>query len=161
MRAWVKFTFNRTMRCITPQGDLSFGELRFVTAPTESPTINKVTVFSSTSVQVFWEPVPEQSRHGIITKYTIHYKNERRNTESEMIVNASAVKATINALRQYTEYTFWMFAATSKGNSPKSNFKTATTAGKENLTNWPHFPVVRTQTNDAIKCLKLKGNHDP
>ena len=108
-------------------------KLRFVTGPTESPTINKVTVLSSTSVQVLWEPVPEQFRHGIITKYTIHYKDDSKNEESNMTVNAAAVNATINALRQGAEYTFWMFAATSKGNSPKSNTKTAATDGKENI----------------------------
>ena len=100
---------------------------------------------------MFWEPVPLQSRHGIITKYTIHYKDEGKNKESEMTVGAAAVNATINALRQEAGYSFWIFAATSKGNSPRSNTMVATTAGKKNLTNLPHFPVVRTQINDAIK----------
>jgi len=101
-----------------------------VAEPSASPSIIKVKVLNSTSVLVEWEVVPEQSRHGIITQYTIHYKETVKGKESAIVVKAPAVNATINGLKQKTEYSFWISAATSKGNGPPSGTKKATTDGK-------------------------------
>ena len=49
-----------------------------------------------------------------------------------MIVKAPVLQAIVNGLRQKAEYTFWIVAATSKGNGPVSNAVKATTGGKKN-----------------------------
>ena len=78
---------------------------------------------------MIWEPVPEEFKHGIITNYTIRYKEEIRNKESEMEVKAPALKTTVTGLNQYTEYSFQVLAATAKGYSPASEPYYATTPG--------------------------------
>ena len=88
-------------------------------------------MLNSTSVLVEWEPVPAESRHGIITHHTIHYKDVEKEKEGKMVVKESILKAIINGLRQKAEYTFWILAATSKGDGPGSNTEKATTAGKK------------------------------
>ena len=106
----------------------------FFAEPSSSPTIINVTVLSSTSVLVIWKPVPVESRHGIIVQYTVHYKevNKKNQKEGTMIVKAPVLQAIVNGLRQKAEYTFWIVAATSKGNGPVSNAVKATTGGKKN-----------------------------
>ena len=87
-------------------------------------------MLSSGIIQVIWEPVPEGSRHGIVTKYTIRYKDLVRDQTNEMEVTASASKAFVKCLRLYTEYSFQVLAATVKGYSPPSEMKYATTGGQ-------------------------------
>ena len=101
-----------------------------VTEPSASPTIGSVTVLNSTSVRMDWDPVPVEFRNGIITKYTIGYKDEVKQTERKMVVHPSSQNATINGLRQKAVYLFWILAATSKGDGPPSNTKKETTEGQ-------------------------------
>ena len=89
-------------------------------------------MLNSTGVLVKWEPVPIESRHGIITHYTIHYKDVEMEKEGEMVVKATILQAIINGLRQKAEYKFWILAATSKGDGPASNAVIAGTKGKRN-----------------------------
>lgn len=98
--------------------------------PTQSVTKPKVKVLSSTIVQLEWDPIPERFRHGIIINYTIVYKNEYTGKEKKSYSPASAVSIIVNGLRQSGEYSFWIFAATSKGNSPPSDVLMAKTEGK-------------------------------
>ena len=87
-------------------------------------------MLSSGTIQVIWEPVPEEFRHGIITKYTIRYKDLVRDQTNEMEVTAPTSKTFVNGLRLYTEYSFEVLAATVKGYSPPSVTKYATTGGQ-------------------------------
>ena len=98
--------------------------------PTQSVTKPKVKVLSSTIVQLEWDPIPERFRHGIIINYTIVYKNEYTGKEKKNYSPASAESIIVNGLRQSAEYSFWIFAATSKGNSPPSDVLMAKTEGK-------------------------------
>ena len=106
-----------------------------VTEPSASPTLNSVMVLNSTSVRVEWDPVPVEFRNGIITKYTIVYEDEVKRTERKMVVQPSVQTATINGLRQKAVYSFWILAATSKGDGPPSNTKKETTMGDQKLVN--------------------------
>lgn len=83
---------------------------------------------------MIWKPVPAESRHGIIVQYTVHYEgvNKENQKDGIMIVKAPVLQAIVNGLRQKAEYTFWIVAATSKGNGPVSNAVKATTGGKKN-----------------------------
>ena len=85
---------------------------------------------NSTSVLVIWEPVPAESRHGIITQYTIHYKDVERGNSKTTVVKAPASNATINGLRQKVNYSFQIRAATLKGNGPLSANVTVETLGE-------------------------------
>ena len=79
-----------------------------------------MTVLNSTSVLLAWKPVPVESRYGIITQYTIHYKDVDRGNSKTTVVKAPASSATVNGLRQKAEYSFQIQAATSKGSGPLS-----------------------------------------
>ena len=109
---------------------LIFVKLLYFAEPSQSATISKVTVLNSTSVRLEWKPVPEQFRHGIIIKYVIGYRDEDKKTESKMVIPQEALKAIVNGLRQSAEYSFWIWAATSKGTSPPSDTKKVTTEGE-------------------------------
>ena len=90
-----------------------------------------VEVLNSTSVLVKWERVSAEFRHGIITKYTIDYKDVERGENKTTNVTAPASSATINGLRQKAKYSFQIQAATSKGKGPFSTPpKTAETLGE-------------------------------
>ena len=90
---------------------------------------------NSTSVLLKWQPVPSESRNGIITYYTIHFREVEKNKNNSVEVKAPAESATVNGLRQKAKYKFWMVAGTSKGDGRRpSATKTATTDGKQNNT---------------------------
>ena len=90
-----------------------------------------MTVLNSTSVLVGWECVPKEYRNGIITQYTIYYRDELKKAEGTRVVIPPNKTVIINGLRQKAEYLFWILAATSKGNGPPSNTIKPTTDGKE------------------------------
>ena len=100
----------------------------YVAEPSRAPVLTSVKVLNSTSVEVQWQPVPEQFTHGIITKYVIFYTAEKT---GEKEVRAPLLKAVVNGLRQSVTYSFQVRAETVKGAGPKSDPKTATTGGKE------------------------------
>ena len=100
-----------------------------IAVPSKAPVLTIVTVLNSTSVEVEWQPVPEEFRHGIITKYVIFYTVEKETGEKE--VAASLLKAVVNGLRQSTTYSFRVQAATVKGAGPASSPKNATTKGED------------------------------
>lgn len=105
--------------------------LPFIAAPSAAPLLSNVTALNSTSVLVEWERVPKESRNGIIAKYTIYYRDELKKAEGTVVVKPPNKTAIINGLRQQAEYSFWIVAATSKGDGPLSNAVKATTDGKE------------------------------
>lgn len=102
----------------------------FLSEPAQSVTKPKVKVLSSTIVQLEWDPIPERFRHGVIINYTIMYKNEHSGKEKKNYSAASAESIIVKGLRQSAEYSFWIFAATSKGSSPPSDVLMAKTEGK-------------------------------
>ena len=106
-------------------------QLTFVAGPSAAPLLVSVTVLNSTSVMMEWESVPKEYRNGIITKYTIYYKDELKKAEGTRVVIPPNKTVIINGLRQKAEYLFWILAATSKGNGPPGNTIKATTDGKE------------------------------
>ena len=103
-------------------------KLLYVAEPSKAPVLIAVTVLSSTSIEVEWEPVSRELIHGIITKYVILYTDE--NDTREKGVPASARRAVVNGLRHSTVYSFQILAATVKGNGPPSAPKSAVTKGE-------------------------------
>jgi hypothetical protein len=100
-----------------------------IAVPSKAPVLTLVTVLNSTSVEAEWQPLPEEFRRGIITKYVILYTGDERTGKKE--VPASLLKVVVNGLRQSTTYSFRVQAATVKGAGPASNLKNATTEGKD------------------------------
>ena len=101
------------------------------TGPSRAPVLDSAEAINSTSVFLRWQRVPLEFRNGIITSYTIHFRDVEKNKNNSVTVKATGVSATVNGLRQKAEYEFWIVAATSKGDGPPSATKTATTDGKQ------------------------------
>ena len=104
------------------------------TGPSRAPGLDSAEAINSTSVFLKWQRVPLEFRNGIITTYTIHFRDAEKNKNNSVIVKATGVSATVNGLRQKAEYKFWLVASSSKGDGPPSATKTAATDGKQNNT---------------------------
>ena len=107
--------------------------MSYLTEPTQAVADTKVKVLNSTSVQLEWNPIPEKFRHGVIIKYTIVYKYENSKIENRIHCPGSAVLVRVNGLTQSSEYSFRIFAATSKGDSPSSEVMIAKTGGENRV----------------------------
>ena len=81
---------------------------------------------------VEWRPVSENLRNGIITRYIISYKDEENEKTEHKSILAPALEANITGLRQKTNYTFTIRAATSKGEGKWSDPRKTETKGKGN-----------------------------
>ena len=88
------------------------------TVPSKAPRLDSAETINSTSVFLKWQPVPLDSRNGIIIRYTIHFRDVEEKENGSMPVKAPVVNATVNGLRQKAEYLFWIVAATSVGDGP-------------------------------------------
>ena len=105
------------------------------TVPSAAPELYSAEAISSTRVLLKWQPVPRESRNGIIRHYTIHFRDVEKNKNNSLQVIAPAESAIVNGLRQKAKYNFWMVAGTSKGDGRRpSATKTATTDSKQNNT---------------------------
>ena len=124
------------------------------TVPSKAPRLDSAETINSTSVFLKWQPVPLDSRNGIIIRYTIHFRDEEKDKDGSKIVTASAVNATVNGLRQKAEYSFWIVAATSKGDGPPSSPEKTETKGKE-CNKFIGVPIRVFQTDN---CSKLASN---
>ena len=106
----------------------------YVSVPSKAPVLTVVTVLSSTSIQLEWEPVPQEFRHGIITKYVIRFTDKKETRTKDVLVSSlkdpKKPKAVVNGLRQSTTYSLQVLAATVKGNGTLSDPKSGTTEGE-------------------------------
>lgn len=109
-------------------GDL---KLLFVAEPEKPPQSVTIATIDSSRIEVTWKPVPKDFQHGIITEYVIlyNYSGEGKISEHKVLGNVSEV--VVGGLKQSTEYTIRVLAATVKGRGPASSPKSATTKGKE------------------------------
>ena len=89
----------------------------------------EVKALSSTSIFVNWSRVDEDSRNGIITRYTIHYEDVAKENNRTVDIPAPATEKIITGLRQKAKYSFKILAATSKGDGPYSDTKEEETEG--------------------------------
>ena len=89
----------------------------------------EVKALNSTSILVRWSRVDEDSRNGIITRYTIHYEDVSKGKKRHVDILAPATETIITGLRQKAEYSFKILAATSKGDGPYSDTTKEETEG--------------------------------
>ena len=128
------------------------------TVPSAAPELYSAEAINSTSVLLKWRRVPPESRNGIITHYTIHFREVEKNKNNSVEVKAPAESATVNGLRQKAKYKFWMVAGTSKGDGRQpSATKTATTDGKQNNTfiGIAHQITTTTTTTTTIIIISI------
>lgn len=89
----------------------------FLSVPSHSP-IN-VTAFNttSTSINVTWDPVPDDHMNGIIMGYRVFYKKaaEPMDDFSNLTVNSSVFDVEINDMEFFTKYEFQVLAFTMVG----------------------------------------------
>ena len=112
--------------------------------PSASPKFSEVKALNSTIILVKWSRVNENSRNGIITRYTIHYEDVANGNERTVDILAPATETVITGLRQNATYLFKILAATSKGDGPYSDPMKERTKGntfQKNLAmvNFNHF----------------------
>ena len=79
-----------------------------------------------------WSRVNEDSRNGIITRYTVHYEDVEKQDERTVDILAPATETIITGLKQKAKYLFKILAATSKGDGPYSNTTEEETEGNHN-----------------------------
>lgn len=70
---------------------------------------------SSTSLTVKWDEVPDEHKNGIITEYTIKYKNNYENDFKEKRANGNERTTELAGLEKYELYDVYIRAATSYG----------------------------------------------
>ncbi|XP_068689584.1 protein sidekick-1-like isoform X2 [Montipora foliosa] len=113
----------------TNAGDGKEANLTFKTAddiPSQPPVeLKPVNRISPTKLNVTWKPVPEQFRHGSLTKYIVTYQRVKVGdvkTEEEEVnyteVYANQTHVSLTNLEPYVEYKVSVAAATSKGKGP-------------------------------------------
>ena len=90
----------------------------------------EVKILESTSVFITWEPIPENSRNGIIKGYYIEYYPEDENKTAVLkddLPNENFTSHILTSLRKFTTYTIKVAAYTKAGIGPLSNktFKTS------------------------------------
>ncbi|XP_068728189.1 receptor-type tyrosine-protein phosphatase epsilon-like [Montipora capricornis] len=129
--------------------------------PTEPPTITNVTALNSTSILVEWSPVPEGSRHGIITRYTIEYTDKVKGNNKTVNILASASETIITGLRQQAAYLFRILAATSKGDGPWSVAKKKDTLAIPTVAPPSQDSVGTTEVNIPFKIKKTLSSGKP
>ena len=83
----------------------------FFAGPSKFQTITSRTVLNCTSILLKREPAPTVSQNGIIRSYTIHFRDKEKKENSSLSVEAPAINATVNGLRQKAEYLFWIVVA--------------------------------------------------
>ncbi|CAM5136593.1 unnamed protein product [Eretmochelys imbricata] len=79
---------------------------------------------SSTTVRVSWVPPPAQSRHGVITQYSIAYQAAGAGGSAKHVLDGIGRERSsweIKGLEKWTEYKVWVRAHTDVGPGPESS----------------------------------------
>ncbi|XP_065834466.1 receptor-type tyrosine-protein phosphatase delta-like [Oscarella lobularis] len=89
-------------------------------APSAAPEGLTVTSITSTSLNVKWSQVPEDSRHGVITGYDLKWG--RKGGPITEIASTSTRAHMLSRLDEFSEYNMSIRAKTSAGNGPWSDW---------------------------------------
>ena len=123
--------------------------------PSEPPTFLEVKALDSTSIFVKWSRIKENSRNGIITRYTIHYKDVAKGNERTVDILFPATETVITSLRQKAKYSFKIRAATSKGDGPYSNTTEEETEGNTFQSNLATYSKMVNFNHFGLKKLSF------
>ena len=104
----------------------------YTTVPSAPPTFVKLTVNSSTSVNVTWgEPADCRDWNGEITGYSVRYGEEGSGEGDRTVQMTSEIATTISGLNKETVYNVEMAAVTSAGTGVYSHPLTIETPNSE------------------------------
>ena len=109
----------------------------FFTVPSTAPTLVSVQTLNSTSIKVKWLAVPEESTHGIPTRYTIYYAYSDGKVDTKVVTPVKdpiTYQEVVSGLKESTEYSFQVSLSTAKGEGPLSVSKSSATEG---VCKWP------------------------
>ena len=111
-----KYTYIYIMKCDTLW-------LYNFSGPSESPMNIVITLISSTSFHVLWDPVPEMDRNGIITNYDVTYSQSTFQSLPHNVtvrVQGDDESVTLTGLEEYVVYSITVRAYTAIGAGPYS-----------------------------------------
>ena len=91
----------------------------FTTVPDGSPNNVKVTVLSSTEIEVSWIEVDPVDQNGIIVQYEVTYSSGSELNKS-IFIDGSLLMTNVSGLEEDTEYDISVKAYTSVGPGPSS-----------------------------------------
>lgn len=74
----------------------------------------------STSILVTWGEVPRDKQHGKILEYAVIYETPEGGAQREKRVGSPTRRIELTELKEYTEYSIQVLAATVKGDGPRS-----------------------------------------
>ena len=109
----------------------------FFTVPSKAPTLVSVQTLNSTSIQVKWLAVPEESTHGVPTRYIIYYAYSDGKVDTKVVTPVKdpiTYQEVVSGLKESTEYSFQVSLSTAKGEGPLSVSKSSATEG---VCKWP------------------------
>ena len=89
-----------------------------MTEPSAAPTGLSNTTFKSTYLVVSWKPLPVGVRNGIITRYTVCYRQVSGATGQ--CITSPTTSANITGLSPFKDYLLTVSASTYVGEGPKS-----------------------------------------
>ena len=102
-----------------------------IPAPSGAPTDVKNTKKEPTSLEITWKPPAVEHQNGIITNYTLKYR-EKGQRALFITVGGSKLSVVLHNLKKFTDYMVWVLASTVEGPGPYSERQTFKTAeGRE------------------------------
>ena len=81
---------------------------------------------SSTSILLYWDPVPPQFENGIIKGFKVEYQEDRPNSELAIIERFLVNWVLLDGVKKFTEYSVRVSAFTSIGYGPENNITVLT-----------------------------------
>uniref|UniRef100_A0A4Y0BIQ2 Down syndrome cell adhesion molecule-like protein Dscam2 n=1 Tax=Anopheles funestus TaxID=62324 RepID=A0A4Y0BIQ2_ANOFN len=118
--------YNIVVQAYTSQGsgppskEISLGTLEDV--PSSAPDSPKCDVLSSTSIYITWSPPPVDGQNGKIRGYKVSYIEMDDLYEKEPYTSKTNNQyLTLENLKKFTNYTFWVLAFTKVGDGVRTN----------------------------------------
>ena len=96
-------------------------------APAAAPQNPSSTTINATAIQVQWEEVPENHRHGEIISYEVRIDPAQFQDVSYVNVSGSELVLVVDGLEEFVEYSFTIRAYTIAGPGPFSVVTTSIT----------------------------------
>jgi len=97
---------------------------------------------SSTSLTVIWGEVPDEHKNGIITEYTIKYKNNYESNFNYKQVDGSTNRTELTGLEKYELYDIYIRAATSYGYGNYSQQPVIAQTAEDSKWRWHVFILI-------------------
>lgn len=122
----------------------------------ESPTDVKALVMSSEAILVSWRQ-PNQP-NGIITQYTVYYKQEGNEGDAQsQKVTSNQMRFEVSALEKNKAYEFWVTASTFMGEGQSSKTITAMTNEKvpARIASFDDTFIVNFKSDAKLPCIAV------